>query len=341
MHGCRACHWQARFLFLFSRFLFMKDMLTTQTKTQTLRRSLTHSLLQAVGNTPLLELTRVTAGLAPAVRVFAKAEWLNPSGSVKDRPAANIIRQAVEDSKLAEGRVLLDSTSGNMGISYAMLSGALGIPVTLAVPASASPERLKILRALGVDLHLSDALEGTDGAIVLAKEILARDPERYFFADQYNNDANWQAHYTTTGPEIWQQTQGTVTHFVVGVGTTGTLMGAGRFLREQDAGIKFVAFHPDLPMNGIEGLKHMPSAIKPGIYDTEFADETQLASTEEAHEMVLRLAREEGMFVGVSSGAAAAVALRVARQLDAGVVVTVFPDGGFKYLSQNFWGFTE
>lgn len=315
--------------------------MNTQTKVPTLRKSLSHGLLQAVGNTPLLELTRVTAGLSPAVRVFAKAEWLNPSGSVKDRPAANIIRQAVEDGKLADGRMLLDSTSGNMGISYAMLSGALGIPVTLAIPASASPERLKIIRALGVDLHLSDALEGTDGAIVLAKEILARDPDRYFFADQYNNDANWQAHYASTGPEIWQQTQGTMTHFVVGVGTTGTLIGAGRFLREQNASIKFVAFHPDLPMNGIEGLKHMPSAIKPGIYDAEFADETQLASTEEAHEMVLRLAREEGMFVGVSSGAAAAVALRVARQLEEGIVVTVFPDGGFKYLSQSFWGFGQ
>lgn len=275
------------------------------------------------------------------VRVFAKAEWLNPSGSVKDRPAANIIRQALASAKLGDGRVLLDSTSGNMGISYAMLAGTLGIPVSLAIPASASSERLKILRALGADLHLSDPLEGTDGAIVLAKEILARDPERYFFADQYNNDANWQAHYAGTGPEIWQQTGGAITHFVVGVGTTGTLMGAGRFLREQNPRVKFVAFHPDLPLNGIEGLKHMPSAIKPGIYDIDFADQTLLASTEDAQEMVLRLAREEGMFVGVSSGAAAAVALRVARQLDAGVVVTVFPDGGFKYLSQNFWGFAQ
>lgn len=228
-----------------------------------------------------------------------------------------------------------------MGISYAMLGASLGIPVTLAVPASASPERLKILRALGVDLHLSDALEGTDGALLLAKEILAQAPDRYFFADQYNNDANWQAHYATTGPEIWSQTNGAISHFVVGVGTTGTLMGAGRFLREQNASVKFVAFHPDLPMNGIEGLKHMPSAIKPGIYDAEFADETLLATTEEAHEMVLRLAREEGMFVGVSSGAAAAVALRTARQLDEGVVVTLFPDGGFKYLSQSFWGFGQ
>lgn len=316
-------------------------MLNTQTKLSSLRKSLVPGLLQAVGNTPLLELTRVIAGLSPAVRVFAKAEWLNPSGSVKDRPAAHIIRQALADRKLGNGGTLLDSTSGNMGISYAMLSGSLGIPVTLAVPASASPERLQILRALGVDLHLSDALEGTDGAMALAKEILAQDPQRYFFADQYNNAANWQAHYATTGPEIWRQTDGAVSHFVVGLGTTGTLMGAGRFLRQQNAAVKLVAFHPDLPMNGIEGLKHIPSTVKPGIYDPKFANETQVVSTEEAYEMVLRLAHQEGMFVGVSSGAAAAVALRVARQLDKGVVVTVFPDGGFKYLSQSFWGFGQ
>lgn len=296
------------------------------------------SLLEAVGRTPLIELRNVASGLNPAVRVLAKLEWFNPSGSVKDRGAANIIRAAVADGRLA-GKVLLDSTSGNMGISYATLGGSLGIPVALAIPGSASPERFKMLRALGAEIHESDALEGSDGAILLAHKLRDEDPDRYYYADQYNNDANWQAHYKSTGPEIWEQTSGEVTHFVVGLGTTGTLMGTGRYLREQNSAIKIIGFEPDGPFHGLEGLKHLPSAIKPGIYDPDFADETAQVSSEDAHEMTRRLSREEGLFAGVSSGAAAAVALRVASNLDEGTVVTVFPDAGYKYLSDTFWGF--
>jgi len=306
-----------------------------------IKKDLSNSLLDALGNTPLLPLANIGSNLPSGVQLFAKAEWFNPGGSVKDRPAANIIREAVVTGKLAKGRVLLDSTSGNMGISYATFAASLGIPVTLAVPASASPERLAILRMLGAEVQLSDALEGSDGAILLARQLARQDPERFFYADQYNNPANWQAHHRTTGPEIWEQTEGKITHFVVGMGTTGTLMGAGRYLREQNADIKIIAFQPDAPFHGLEGLKHMPSAIKPGIYDAHFADETLEASTEAAHAMTRRLASEEGLFAGVSSGAAAEVSLRVASELKDGVVVTIFPDAGYKYLSESFWGFEK
>ena len=312
----------------------------TQTDLHPLRKTRSSSLLDAVGSTPLLPLVRLSAGLAASVQVLAKAEWLNPAGSVKDRPAANILRQALASGELGKGRVLLDSTSGNMGISYAALGGSLAIPVTLAIPASASPERMKVLRALGAKLHESDPLEGSDGAILLARQLMEQDPELYYYADQYNNPANWQAHYQTTGPEIWKQTRGAVTHLVVGLGTAGTLMGAGRYLREQNPQVKIIAFQPDAPFHGLEGLKHMPSAIQPGIYDAGFADQTLEVSSEEAHETTQRLAREEGLFVGVSSGAAAAVALQVAANLDAGVVVTLFPDSGYKYLSETFWNFS-
>jgi S-sulfo-L-cysteine synthase (O-acetyl-L-serine-dependent) len=316
-------------------------MLNTKTDIQPTRKTINSSLLGAVGNTPLLQLNRVTAGLPNDVRVLAKAEWFSPGGSVKDRPAANIIRVALASGALSKGKVLLDSTSGNMGISYATLAASLGIPITLAVPASASPERLMILRMLGADVFLSDALEGSDGAILLARQMVEADPERYYYANQYNNPANWQAHYQTTGPEIWNQSNNGITHFVVGLGTTGTLMGTGRYLRDQNKSIKIIGFQPDAPFHGLEGLKHLPTAIPPGIYEPGFADEILEASTEEAHSMTRRLAREEGLFVGVSSGAAAVVALRVAQQLEQGTVVTVFPDAGYKYLSESFWGFAQ
>ncbi len=312
----------------------------TQTNLRPLRKNRSSSFLDAVGGTPLLPLVRLSAGLPASVQVLAKAEWLNPAGSVKDRPAANILRQALAGGELGKGRVLLDSTSGNMGISYAALGGALGIPVTLAISASASPERMKVLHALGAKFHESDPLEGSDGAILLARQIKEQNPDLYYYADQYNNPANWQAHYQTTGPEIWKQTSGSITHFVVGLGTSGTLMGAGRYLREQNPDVKIIAFQPDAPFHGLEGLKHMPSAIKPGIYDAAFADQTLEVSSEEAHETTRRLAREEGMFVGVSSGAAAAMALRVASELEAGVIVTLFLDAGYKYLSETFWNFS-
>ena len=292
-------------------------------------------LTTLVGNTPLLPLRRISRDLSPRVKVFAKAEWFNPGGSVKDRPALNILRTALADGSLGTGKRLLDSTSGNMGISYATFGAALGIPVTLALPSSASPERISILRALGAELILTDPTEGSDGAILMARQLAAEKPDEFWYANQYNNDANWQAHFKSTGPEILCQTDEQVTHFVAGLGTSGTLMGTGRYLREQLPNIKIIGFQPDASFHGLEGLKHMPSAIKPGIYDPSFADENLGIVTEEAHGMVLRLAREEGLFVGISSAAAAVAAMNVARGLEEGVVVTLFPDAGYKYLSDN------
>jgi cysteine synthase B len=276
--------------------------------------------------------------LSPRVKVFAKAEWFNPGGSVKDRPALNIIRTALANGDLGKGKRLLDSTSGNMGISYATFGAALGIPVTITIPANASPERMTILRTLGAEVVLTDPLDGSDGAILKARELAAAQPDVYWYANQYNNPANWEAHHKSTGPEIFYQTNGLVTHFVAGLGTSGTLTGTGRYLREQLPNVKIVSFQPDAPFHGLEGLKHMPSAIKPGIYDESLAGTNLEVQTEAAHEMVKRLAREEGLFVGISSGAAVVAALQVAGELDEGVVVTVFPDAGYKYLSdKSLW----
>jgi cysteine synthase B len=298
--------------------------------------SRSQGLEAVVGNTPLLPLRRLGA-LPTGVQVFAKAEWFNPSGSVKDRPALGILRAAIANGKLAGGKRLLDSTSGNMGIAYATFGTALGIPVTLIIPENASCERLAILRALGAELILSDPLEGSDGAIRAARRLAADHPDRYFYADQYNNPANWQAHYLTTGPEIVQQTGGAVTHFVAGLGTTGTLTGVGRYLRQYDPAVKLIAVQPEAPWHGLEGLKHLPTSIQPGIFDPALPNQTLAVATEAAHEMVLRLARQEGLFVGVSSGAAALAAFQVAAELESGVVVTLFPDAGYKYLSEVFW----
>jgi cysteine synthase B len=288
-----------------------------------------------VGNTPLLPLRRVTRGLPPGVKVFAKAEWFNPGGSVKDRPALSIIRNALASGDLGNGKRLLDSTSGNMGISYATFGATLGIPVTLTIPASASPERLTLLRVLGAEIILTDPSEGSDGAILVARELAKAKPDLYWYANQYNNPANWQAHYQSTGPEIFAQTNGQVTHLIAGLGTSGTLMGTGRYLRDRLPSIKILSMQPDAAFHGLEGLKHMPTAIRPGIYDEAFAGANLEVRTETAHEMTLRLAREEGLFVGISSGAAAVAALQAASQLEEGVVVTIFPDAGYKYLSDK------
>ncbi len=291
-----------------------------------------------VGDTPLLPLRRVTRNLSARVQIFAKAEWFNPGGSVKDRPALNIIRSAIANGDIGNGKRLLDSTSGNMGISYATFAASLGISVTLAVPANASPERIMLLRALGAEVILTDPTEGSDGAILKARELAAENPDLYWYANQYNNPANWQAHYLSTGPEIAAQTNGQITHFIAGLGTSGTLTGTGKYLQEEMPNVKVISFQPDAPFHGLEGLKHMPSAIKPGIYDEALAGTPLEVKTEAAHEMVRKLAREEGLFVGISSGAAAVAALEVASQLDEGVVVTVFPDAGYKYLSdKNLW----
>jgi S-sulfo-L-cysteine synthase (O-acetyl-L-serine-dependent) len=292
--------------------------------------------LQArVGNTPLLQIRNLSAGLSPDVRVFAKAEWFNPAGSIKDRTAVNIIRTAIAEGKLTPGKRLLDSTSGNMGIAYATYGIALGIPVTLCLPANASPERIIILRALGAELVLTDASTGSDGAILEARRLAAENPDLYWYANQYDNPANWQAHYVTTGPEILAQTDGAITHLVVGLGTSGTMMGTGRYLREKLPDVKIVAVQPDAAFHGLEGLKHMVSAIQPAIYEPSFADRTIEIRTEAAHDMVRAMGRQEGLFVGISSGAAMAAALQVARELKEGTVVTVLPDAGYKYLSDR------
>ena len=301
-----------------------------------------------IGNTPLLRLDRAAAAFALSTRVtlLAKAEWYNPGGSVKDRAARHIIHEAERRGLLRPGMTLLDATSGNTGIAYAMLGAARGYRVKLAVPENVSPERLAILRAYGAELVLTDPLEGSDGAVREARRIATADgspaavggrSSAVFYADQYNNPANWQAHYLTTAEEIWRQTDGTISHFVAGLGTSGTFTGVTRRLRELNPAVACVSAQPDSPFNGLEGWKHMATAIVPGIYDAALADANVTVRTEEAHAMARFLARHEGILVGVSAAAAVVAALGVARELDEGVVVTVLPDSGYKYLSERFW----
>ena len=291
-----------------------------------------------IGRTPLVRLHRFEHEVPAGVELYAKAEWQNPGGSVKDRAAARMILDGEASGRLTHEKTILDATSGNTGIAYAMVGAARGYNVTLCVPSNASPERKLMLRALGAQLILTDPLEGgTDGAIREARRMYAEHPEKYFYPDQYNNEANWRAHYDTTGPEIIEQTSGRITHFVAGLGTSGTFVGTGRRLRKFNPAIRLISFQPDAAFHGLEGLKHMESAIVPGIYDATLADEDLRVSTERAHAMVRRLAREEGLLAGISSGAALAVVLDVARQLDHGVVVTIFPDGAEKYLTDSFW----
>jgi cysteine synthase B len=295
------------------------------------------SLLQRIGNTPLLRLTRVTRDLPAAVEVYVKAEWFNPGGSVKDRPVLRIIEDAERDGRLAAGRVIVDSSSGNAGIAYAMIGAAKGYRVRLYLPANVSEERQRVLHALGAEVHYTDPLEGSDGAILAVREAVAADPERWFFGDQYNNPSNVRAHFDTTGPEVAEQTRGRITHFVAGVGTSGTLIGAGRYLRQVVSGVEIIAVEPDRPLHGIEGLKHMASSIVPGIYDPTVHQRTAQIKTEAAYGMARRLAREEGLLVGQSSGAAVLGALAVGRHLGEGVIVAVCPDGADRYLSTAMW----
>jgi len=294
------------------------------------------SVVDLIGNTPLLRLKKFEAGLNN-VALYGKAEWFNPGGSVKDRPAWNMVKEGLRTGALRPGKTLLDATSGNTGIAYAMIGAARGYKVKLCVPANASPERKLILKAFGAELLLTDPLESTDGAIREARRLKAEEPDRYFYPDQYNNDGNWMAHYDTTGPEIIEQTGGALTHFVAGLGTSGTFMGTARRLRQFNPAIKLISFQPATAFHGLEGLKHMESAIVPGIYDPKLADEDLRVESEDAFEMVRRLAREEGVMAGISSGAALAATLQVARRLDKGLIVTVFPDGAEKYLTEKFW----
>lgn len=292
-------------------------------------------LIELIGNTPLIDLSGLTG--KAAVKLYAKAEFANPGGSVKDRPALAMVEDAERRGLWSSGRRLLDATSGNTGIAYAMIGAARGIGVTLCLPGSASPERKKILRAFGAELRITDPMAGSDGAILEARRLVAEEPERWAYLDQYSNPENWRSHYRTTGPEIWEQTGGAITHFVTGLGTSGTFMGVGRYLREKRAGIRLISVEPDSPFHGLEGMKHMASAIVPPIYDPSLADEARELPTERAYRMVKRLARETGLLVGISSGCNVAAALEVAADLAAGTVVTILCDGADKYLSDRFW----
>ncbi len=293
-----------------------------------------------VGGTPLLELAAISAEVS-GVRILGKAEWYNPGGSVKDRPALWMIRDGERSGALTPQKTILDATSGNTGIAYAWIGASLGYKVKLCMPKNASEERKKILKAYGVDFVLTDPGEGSDGAIREARRLYAEDPERYFYPDQYSNPANPRSHYESTAPEIWEQTEGEVTHFVAGLGTSGTFVGTATRLKELNPEIRVVSFEPDSPFHGLEGMKHMGSAIVPPIYDPTIADENRATPTEDAYAMVKRVAREEGILIGISAGAAVATALQVAREIESGggtgTVVTILCDGADKYLSESFW----
>ncbi|MDE3105479.1 MAG: cysteine synthase family protein [Acidobacteriota bacterium] len=298
------------------------------------------TILERIGNTPIVRLDRLTSHL-PGVQIVGKAEWYNPGGSVKDRAASSIVTDAMSRGLLGNGRILLDATSGNTGIAYAMLGAALRFPVTLCMPSNVSEERKRYLRAYGANVVWTNPADGSDGAIRKARELIAAEPERYFYADQYSNDANWMAHYRTTGNEIWEQTEGRVTHFVAALGTSGTFMGTTRRLKELNPKITCVSMQPDSPFNGLEGLKHMATAIVPKIYDPGLADRNIEMATERAYEMARFMGRELGVLVGVSAAAATAASLQIAEEEAArgreAVIVTILCDGADKYMSERFW----
>jgi cysteine synthase B len=303
-------------------------------------KSLGTSILARIGNTPLVRLERLAAHL-PGIQILGKAEWANPGGSVKDRAASAIVADAERRGLLGGGRGLLDATSGNTGIAYAMLGAALGFPVTLCMPSNVSIERKRYLAAYGAEVIWTDPANGSDGAIRKAREIAAAEPDRYYYADQYSNDENWKAHYRTTANEIWNQTEGLVTHFVAGLGTSGTFVGTTRRLRELNPEIRCVSMQPDSPFNGLEGLKHMPTAIVPGIYNPSLADANIEMPTEQAYKMVKDLARRQGLLVGISAAAAVAASLQIgedeARAGREAVIVTILCDSAEKYMSERFW----
>ena len=295
-------------------------------------------LESAIGNTPLIRLRTITKDLPENVEIYAKAEFMNPGGSVKDRAALAMITAGEKSGELVKGKTILDATSGNTGIAYAMIGAARGYKVALTLPQNASATRKRILKLYGAEIIETDQMQGTDGAQIKAKELVAAFPDKYFYPDQYNNEANWQAHYATTAPEIWQQTNGRITHFVAGLGTTGTFVGTSRRLKEYNPKIQTISMQPDSPLHGLEGMKHLETAIVPGIYDAKVADQNVEVATEDAQAMTRRLAREEGLFVGVSAGANVFAALRMAKELkENAVIVTILCDGGGKYLNESFW----
>ncbi|MGI8812432.1 MAG: PLP-dependent cysteine synthase family protein [Pyrinomonadaceae bacterium] len=292
----------------------------------------------AIGNTPLLQLPSVTRHMPSEVEIYAKAEYLNPGGSVKDRAALAMILDGERSRELSHDKIILDATSGNTGIAYAMIGAARGYRVTLTLPSNASLARKQILRRFGAEIIETDPMNGTDGAQIAAREMIAAEPDKYFYPDQYNNPTNWQAHFETTGPEIWRQTGGRVTHFIAGLGTTGTFVGTARRLKQFDPDVRAISIQPSSPLHGLEGMKHLATAIVPGIYDPELADENVAVSTEDAHSTTRRLAREEGIFVGPSSGANVFAAVRLAETLrEPAVIVTILCDDGSKYLMDSFW----
>ncbi|MCB9113613.1 MAG: cysteine synthase family protein [Caldilinea sp.] len=303
-------------------------------------RSNTGTILAQIGNTPLLDLSGFARaqGVVPAVGVFAKAEWANPGGSVKARAALRMVEEAETDGRLTPDKIIVDSSSGNTGIALALIGAVKGYQVHLVMPANVSAERKALVKAYGARLIESDPLEGSDGAIHVVRELVAAAPERYFYTNQYNNPANWQAHYAGTGPEIWRQTAGGVTHFVAGLGTTGTFMGTGRYLKERNADVELVAVQPEDELSVIEGLKHLETAIVPGIYDAGLPDRFLGVAAEDAWATTRSLARQAGIFVGISAGAAVHAAIEVAHELRAGTVVTVLPDDGSKYVSLGLFG---
>jgi S-sulfo-L-cysteine synthase (O-acetyl-L-serine-dependent) len=295
-------------------------------------------LESAIGNTPLIRLRSVTLGLPENIEVYAKAEYLNPGGSVKDRAALAMILAGEKSGELVKGKTILDATSGNTGIAYAMIGAARGYKVALTLPKNASATRKRILKLYGAEIIETDQMQGTDGAQLKAKELVKEFPDKYFYPDQYNNEANWKAHYATTAPEIWWQTHGRITHFVAGLGTTGTFIGTTRRLKEFNQNLQAISVQPDSPLHGLEGMKHLATAIVPGIYDAKVADANTEVETEDAQNMTRRLAREEGLFVGVSAGANVFAALELAKILnEPAVIVTILCDGGGKYLNEDFW----
>jgi len=294
-------------------------------------------IVKHIGNTPLVELKNVTKGLSQEVRIFAKLEYFNPGGSVKDRPAYRMIQKGEESGLLSHGKTILDATSGNTGIAIAMIGAIKGYDVELVMPENVSEERKVILKSYGAKCIYTDPLEGGDATILLSKEIYAQNPDKYFMPDQYNNPENWKAHYHTTAEEIIRDTNGQVTHFMAGVGTSGTLMGTSKRLKEFNPNIKTFAIQPAAPFHGLEGLKHMESSIKPGIYDLSYEKKAIYVDTDDSYELVMRLAKEEGLFVGLSSGAALAGTLQYAKNLTEGMLVTIFPDNGEKYFSSRLW----
>ncbi len=313
------------------------ELSTAKSHTPASRVRRANSIVDLIGNTPLIKLSRIRDTLSPKVEVYAKAEWFNPGGSVKDRPALRMIQEGIRKGELTDDKILMDSSSGNTAIAYAMIGAAMGYKVELVTPLNINVERKQALHAYGAEIIYSDPLEGSDGAIRLARKLKEENPDKYFMPDQYNNPENPRSHYETTAVEIWEQTQGRITHFLAGLGTSGTFMGTSKRLKEFNPDIVTVSIEPEEALHGLEGMKHMPTSIVPGIFNASFPDESVRVSTENAYDTMRELLTKEGIFVGHSGGAVAYATLEYASRVDEGVFVTVLPDGGYRYLSGELW----